>query len=42
VKFVAEAEPGNVVEQGVITIEREDTIDPATVGLVPFSRPEPR
>jgi hypothetical protein len=38
VKLVAEAQPGNVVEQEVITIEREDTINPATAGLtIPLS-----
>jgi hypothetical protein len=33
VKLVAEAPPGNLVEQEVGTIEREDSINPATLGL---------
>jgi uncharacterized C2H2 Zn-finger protein len=32
-KLVAEAQPGTLVEQEVITIEREDLISPATIGL---------
>ena len=33
VKLVAEVQPGTLVEQEVITVEREDLISPATVGL---------
>ena len=33
VKLVAEAEPGRVVEQDIVTLEREDLISPATIGL---------
>ena len=33
VKIVAEAPQGNLVEQEVGTIEREDSINPATLGL---------
>ena len=33
VKLVAEAEPGLPIEHDVITIEREESITPATVGL---------
>jgi hypothetical protein len=33
VKLVAEAQRGNLLEQEVVTIEREDSISPATVGL---------
>jgi len=33
VKLVAELQPGTPVEQEVITVEREDLISPATVGL---------
>lgn len=32
-KLVADAQPGTLVEQEVITIEREDLVTPATVGL---------
>jgi len=33
VKLVAELQPGTLVEQEVITVEREDRLSPATVGL---------
>jgi uncharacterized C2H2 Zn-finger protein len=33
VKLVAKVQPGTLVEQEVITVEREDLIAPATVGL---------
>jgi len=33
VKLVAEVHPGTLVEQEVITVEREDLNSPATVGL---------
>jgi len=33
VKLVAEAQPGTLIEQEVVTIEREDLISPATIGL---------
>ena len=33
VKVVAEVQPGTVVEEEIMVIEREDLITPATVGL---------
>src|ERR1041384_8305300 len=33
VKLVAEGQPGSVVEQDIVTLEREDLISPATIGL---------
>jgi hypothetical protein len=33
VKLIAETQPGTLVEHEVITIERQDLITPATIGL---------